>query len=513
MRGSYKTRVPVLLGTLLMLAAAAGAQTGTQVNVDPFGEDIIGDAANEPTLAVSPLDPRHMVIGWRQFDTIASDKRFAGYAYTTDGGQHWIANVLDTPPNQPPNSGQTDPVLAVDRDGVFFYWSEVFEPTPDITEYVYWSVDGGANWSIPTQVVSPPEHGDKPWMEIDRTGGIGDGLIYGGWTSFSGGNYTIFTRSIDGGLSFSEPIRIADLDGYQFMLHLAIGPDAELYAAWRHYYSNSIYVTKSIDAQDPGVEPSFDALGAGGVNGLDVRIDDGNDPGRLPINDVGFHQVWLGVDCSDGPRRGWVYCVWSDARNDNCDIYFARSIDGGFTWQTGTRLNDDDFGNGVYQWMVAMDVAPNGRIDVVWYDTRDDPGNFLSSLYYSNSIDGGATWSANRRVSDAFDTTIGYPRQNKIGDYNQIISADDVVNVAYAATFNGGQDVWYLRVPPFLLGDLDCDGLVDFVDINPFVLALTNPAGYAQAHPGCSIDNGDINMDGLVDFGDINPFVWLLTGQ
>jgi len=52
---------------------------------------------------------------------------------------------------------------------------------------------------------------------------------------------------------------------------------------------------------------------------------------------------------------------------------------------------------------------------------------------------------------------------------------------------------------------------VDFGDINPFVLALTNPAGYQAAFPQCDILNGDINGDGRVDFGDINPFVRLLT--
>ncbi|MEW6198195.1 MAG: M14 family zinc carboxypeptidase [Planctomycetota bacterium] len=63
-----------------------------------------------------------------------------------------------------------------------------------------------------------------------------------------------------------------------------------------------------------------------------------------------------------------------------------------------------------------------------------------------------------------------------------------------------------------LAGDLNCDGLVNFGDINPFVLALTNPGSYTTAFPDCNIMNGDINGDGLVDFGDINPFVRLLTG-
>ncbi len=63
-----------------------------------------------------------------------------------------------------------------------------------------------------------------------------------------------------------------------------------------------------------------------------------------------------------------------------------------------------------------------------------------------------------------------------------------------------------------LVGDLNCDGHVDFGDINPFVLALTNPGSYQTQYPSCPFENRDINADGVFDFGDINPFVRLLTG-
>ncbi len=61
-------------------------------------------------------------------------------------------------------------------------------------------------------------------------------------------------------------------------------------------------------------------------------------------------------------------------------------------------------------------------------------------------------------------------------------------------------------------GDMDCDGEVGFSDINPFVLAMTNPEGYALQYPNCNRMNGDINDNGTFGFDDINPFVALLTG-
>jgi hypothetical protein len=66
-------------------------------------------------------------------------------------------------------------------------------------------------------------------------------------------------------------------------------------------------------------------------------------------------------------------------------------------------------------------------------------------------------------------------------------------------------EIWGLL--PWVPGDLNCDGSVNFGDINPFVLILTNWGAWQAAHPGCPWQNGDINGDGRVNFGDINPFV------
>ena len=62
-------------------------------------------------------------------------------------------------------------------------------------------------------------------------------------------------------------------------------------------------------------------------------------------------------------------------------------------------------------------------------------------------------------------------------------------------------------------GDLNCDGAIDSFDIDPFVLALTDPAGYQAQYPNCNIMNGDINCDGAVDSFDIDGFVeCIVTG-
>ncbi len=97
-----------------------------QTNVDIDGNDIIGDAGNEPSLAVDPTNPNRIVMGWRQFDDAANYFRQAGYAYSLDGGYNWV-----NPGVLRPGIFGTDPVLDFDANGNFYYNS--FRPQPDWT--------------------------------------------------------------------------------------------------------------------------------------------------------------------------------------------------------------------------------------------------------------------------------------------------------------------------------------------------------------------------------------------
>ena len=60
-------------------------------------------------------------------------------------------------------------------------------------------------------------------------------------------------------------------------------------------------------------------------------------------------------------------------------------------------------------------------------------------------------------------------------------------------------------------GDLNNDGIVNFADINAFVLALANPAAYTATYGYSPVQAGDLNCDGAVNYADINRFVRLLA--
>jgi len=127
------------------------------------------------------------------------------------------------------------------------------------------------------------------------------------------------------------------------------------------------------------------------------------------------------------------------------------------------------------------------------------------------------------------------------GDLNcdEVVDCDDITPFATALTDPNAYVLQYPNCPimnadinqdgyitfadinPFLelldeapiKGDMNCDKCVNSLDVDPFVLALSNPCLWKQTYPGCSILNGDCNGDGLVTFADINCFVDLLNGN
>ena len=394
----------------------------TQVNVDANGQNIVGDAANEPSIAVDPNDRNRMTIGWRQFNTITSNFRQAGYGFTLDGGQIWtFPGVIQ------PGIFRSDPVLDADVDGNIFYNSLSINP---YTCQVFKSSTGGASWDGGTFA----QGGDKQWMTIDKINGPGIGHNYSYWTS----SYSIcvpgfFTRSTDGGGTFEDCITIPN---DPFWGTLAVGPGGELYVGGSIGFD--FQVAKSTNAQISGQTVTWDMTTF--VN-LDGSITYGIEPNPGGLGG----QTSIAVDTSGGPYDGNVYLLCSVERNSNsdpADVMFARSTNGGVIWSSPIKINDDP-GVSAYQWFGTMSVAPNGRIDIVWLDTRDNTGSNISALYYSNSKDGGATWSPNERLSNYFNSLVGWPQQNKMGDYFDMVSDSNGASLAWAATFNGEQDVYY----------------------------------------------------------------------
>ncbi|MFZ4522974.1 MAG: T9SS type A sorting domain-containing protein [Bacteroidales bacterium] len=414
-----------------------------QVNVDASGNNIDGDAANEPSIAVDPTNPDKIVIGWRQFDNVGSNFRQAGYGYSSNGGQNWtFPGVID------PQIFRSDPVLGFTAAGTFYY-NSLTNVTGDYTCKVFKSTNGGASWDPGTEA----RGGDKQWMTVDRTDGQGSGNIYSCWNSaYTSCPPGFFTRSANGNASYEDCIEI---DGYPYWGTMTVGPSGELYISGAGSFDGAT-VTKSTNAQTSGSSIAWNSSTYVDLDGYVV--------GQAPINPLGIlGQVSIGTDHSSGPGRGNVYVLASVARmsvSDPADVMFAKSTDGGLSFGQPKRLNTDASTEN-YQWFGTMSVAPNGRIDVIWLDTREFPGYYLSALYYCYSSDQGETWSINKKLSESFDPSVGYPQQEKMGDYYDMVSDNDGAHLAWANTLNGEEDVYYTHIIPTIVGVGETAGYLD----------------------------------------------------
>ena len=406
-----------------------------QANVDANGNNIVGDAANECSISVDPTNPSRMAIGWRQFDTVLSNFRQGGWGYTTDAGTTWtFPGVLED------NVFRSDPVTNSDEAGIFFYLSLL----QTFCENMYRSTNGGQSWTE-LQADGLAGGGDKQWFTIDKTSGPGHGFQYqsSDGINCSGGGVQ-FQRSTDGGVTWQPPITIPSgpTDGT-----LDVDSNGNLFIGGEGF--TNFNCVRSSNAQFGDQTPTFDQV---------TEVDMGGFLGFGGINPDGLDgMLFLAIDHSGTATNNNIYMLASvvPTGRSTTDVMFVRSTDGGLTFSPPVKVNDDPVNPSKWHWFGTFSVAPTGRLDAVWHDTRNAANNTDSQLFYSFSTDAGVTWSPNVAVSNAFNPFEGYPNQSKIGDYITIVSDDTGGNVAYAATFNFNptlgqheEDVYYVRVFP-----------------------------------------------------------------
>ncbi|MEO5722054.1 MAG: dockerin type I domain-containing protein [Chthoniobacterales bacterium] len=423
---------PLLLwrtGVSPRMVSVFGPFTSYQVNVDSNGLNMTGDAANEPSICVDPTNPAKMAIGWRQFNSVASNFRQSGVGYSNNGGVNWtFPGVLEN------NVFRSDPVLYSDDTGRFFYLSLLQSFFDDMWR----SLDGGMSWLR----LGSATGGDKQWFTIDNTNSTGRGFQYQAWST-GGNNYQgrQFSRSTDGGFTWLDPINIPNSPAWGTP---DVDSNGTLFIGGVNLNTRQPWCVRSSNAKNGAVTPTFDQSTAVNLGGV-ITISD-------PINPVGLvGQIFLAADRSGTSTNNNIYMLASvqpTGFTTGSDVMFVRSTNSGQTFSAPRRINDDAINHAKHHWMGTLAVAPNGRIDSVWLDTRNAANNTDSRLFYSYSLDGGDTWSRNRAVSNAFNPFVGYPNQNKMGDYLTMVSDNGGGNVAYCATFNQEEDVYFVRVTP-----------------------------------------------------------------
>jgi hypothetical protein len=355
----------------------------------------------EVAIAINPKNPDNLV--GASFQTARPPLPLAAsYTYVTmDGGLTWKTVA----PQDPQNLVQGDDAMAFGSDGTAYHVHLSFDgirvERPRRAEsgiITSASRDGGLTWADPVPAInhvnSVTPFEDKPGIVTDNAPASPfKGNVYLAWTRFDVyGSHDpechtqiYFSRSTDGGKTFSMPFRISDTGGDCIDSDNtvegavpAVGPKGEVYIVWAGPLG--LVFDKSLDG---GLTFGKDKVIGQIPGGWDFPMPGLDRANGMPVT---------GVDLSDGPRKGTLYVNWTDERNGDQDVFVASSADGGETWSQPVRVNDDPVKNGKAQFFTWMAVDPvDGSVNTVFYDRRDTEGT-MTRLTMARSTDGGRTF-------------------------------------------------------------------------------------------------------------------------
>jgi hypothetical protein len=420
-----KERRPVFRPYLLSIpdGTPAGLFVNRNMVVEPTGEQ----PQNESSIAINPFATNYLM-------SSAVDYRAGAQVYlSSNRGESWTnVNLGDVRPGW--QSGN-DPSVAYDYLGNGYVMYGAFPQsgyTGESGVYLSKTADNGATWLKHIKVIEhvgtmTPDSAfeDKYYIEIDNTAGSPfRGYMYTPWkrvTDRDSATQIVFTRSSDGGLTWSVPIGVSPRKpgtstdttfGQSFPISTT-GPNGEIYLAWNDGPIRSIGFARSTDGGLTFTAPAYPVQG---YPTLGTARESGGSVYHV-LKGVFRAETYpsLMADNSGSPRRGWVYLVW--AAGTTPDIYFIRSTDNGATWSAPKVIQSETRGDQWWPWLSVDET--NGDIAVMYADSRRDPANILIDQYVSYSSDGGDTW-IDRPVTDAQSDYRKNPFVNQIfaGDYS-----------------------------------------------------------------------------------------------
>ncbi|MBN2391444.1 MAG: exo-alpha-sialidase, partial [Anaerolineae bacterium] len=284
------------------------------------------------------------------------------------------APLLDPPwePNVKVNddatgvANQEAPALAASKttSDVFAVWLDNRNYDADV--YFSRSVDGGVTWDASVRVNHDT---DQLWQSEPDIAVNATGVLHVVWADSRAGDYDVYyTRSTDGGQTWSAEIRVSDFyTGSQNSPAVAALGD-KVCIVWvdgRVAYNREVYVDCSTN---------------GGLTwGTDTRVND----------DIGGSFYHYAPDIALD-TAGYPHVVWYDSRNENWDIFYTRLQVTG-AWSPNARLNDATTGTQQYP-----AIAVHGdTVHALWIDYASGSGYVAGDV----SENGGATWGVDWQVS------------------------------------------------------------------------------------------------------------------
>lgn len=389
-----------------------------QIPVTPQDQGL-GAANNSPLLASDPGDARFLAMSNRR----DAPDYACGLHVSGDGGAGWVP--ADPVPQLPAGAEKCyAPEVAIDGQGTLYYLFVGLAGAGNRPMGVFLtsSADRGRTFLPPRQVLGPENFSVR--MAVDSAPGR-RGRIHLVWVRAAspihlGGfgpppNPILAASSDDGGRTFSEPVQVSDpARALVNAPALVVGADHTVHVA---YYDLGEDRRDYEGLEGPAWDGTWSLVTASSTDGgRTFGPSTVAEPGVVPPERVMLIFTMAPPALAVHGKR--VCLAWTDRRHGDPDAFLHCSTDRGRTWGPPRRLNDDPVGNGRSQHLPRLSIAPNGRIDAIFYDRRQDIQNANADVSYTFSTDGGRTFSANAAL-----TTEGLS-YTQIGQQYAIPSAD-----------------------------------------------------------------------------------------
>ena len=453
-----------LFMAILPSAFAGNISVGPTVNVtaDQFAE-------NETSLGMSP-DGQWLASAWNDWNYNDG----CGFSYSVNGGKTWAARTFvpgmtafSNDPNIPGTGRFTasgDPAVVFNpKSGLFDVICQAFggatghqiqllsttfnplKANPSLNENLSY---GATAWTTPVAVAVGVGNGnqkgsngqfpDHEAVTVDTGRGPGHhfGRLFIAWAEFDGsGRAPIdLSYSDDDGQTWVGPIRVSDSQHhFDQDAHPIVGPDGTVYVSFVNSKTESD-LTHNLAMMAASRDGGNTWSSSYTVAQLGLIV-----AGSLPNSN---YRVFSDVTSAIDQVSGRLVVAFNDNRNGVSTIYITRQTTPGIltSWSTPVPVKASR-GEQFFPWMSS---APNGRIDLVYYDRSCDPFDKKNCVTLSSTTDGGATWLsvnvAEPFDGDLFQACLAYVEPQNcgnffLGDYIAVSSSNGKAQILY--TGNG----------------------------------------------------------------------------
>ncbi|HEX9252991.1 MAG TPA: T9SS type A sorting domain-containing protein, partial [Ignavibacteriaceae bacterium] len=341
-----------------------------------------------------------------------------------------------------------DPGIAIDKNGTFILTRKGTTTFQGI--YSHYSTDMGITWSAQNTISTE---------EIERATIISDndpnsayyGRTYACWAKLVP-NYTIgFSYTNDGGQNWVTSTQLSNTILRRAGAEIDVGQDNQVYICWAGIKSVSPFTEELV---------GFASSTNGGAN---WTVNENVFPmsgivGILPekqsIRVNGLPR--MAVDVSNTSTRGTIYIVTSQKNllpaGSDPDIILRKSTDGGQSWSSAIRVNQDAQNNGKSQFFPGITIDEYGGVNIIYYDDRNTTIDSLG-VYLSRSTDAGNSWTEYPISNHNFKPiAIGGLGQGYMGDNIDITSVGNKLYPVWMDNSTGIYQIWSVPIEILQVG-------------------------------------------------------------